>query len=126
MLPLYQVGTPQGLPISPLFFVIYISSLHIDLPNGITFSYVDDFSLMAASLSYRTNVRMLQRAFGVIRTKARAREIDFGVPKTELIHWRTPKQKDPQNAASPSPDLPGQASLPSSPVCQMAQLLTGF
>ena len=85
------VGTPQGSPISPHLFVIYVSSLHIDLPKGVTLSYVDDFSLMAASLSYRTNIRILQKAFGAIRAKAHARSVDFDVPKTKLIHRRTPK-----------------------------------
>ena len=62
---------------------------------------MDHFSLTAASFSYHTNIRILQKAFGAIRAKARAREIDFGVPKTELMHWRTPKQRDPPGTRSP-------------------------
>ena len=92
---------------------MYVSSLHIDIPKGITLFYVDDFGLTAASLSYRTNIRTLQRAFGVIRARALAREVEFGVPKTEHIHWRTPKQRDPQGSGSAPPIcLDGQVFRP--------------
>jgi len=98
-----QVGTPQGSPNPPLLFVIYVASLYINLPNGLSLSYVDDFALSAASTSYRTNIRTLQRAFGRIKARATAREVGFSVPKTELIHGRTPLQRDPEGAPSPPP-----------------------
>ena len=53
-----SVGTPQGSPISPLLFVIYVSPLHIALRNGLVLSYVDDFSLTISSASYRSNWRL--------------------------------------------------------------------
>ena len=58
-----SVGTPQGLPVSPLLFVIYVAPLHIPLSRGLVLSYVDDFSLTVSSPSYRTNSRSLQAAF---------------------------------------------------------------
>ena len=109
-----SVGTPQGSPISPLIFVIYVSPLHISLPHGLVLSYVDDFALTTSSLSYRTNSRSLQVAFSTIRAIAHARKIDFSVPKTELIHWRTPVQRDPPGAPRPPPvALDGQILFPS-------------
>ena len=57
-------------PISPLLFVIYISSLHILLDKGLVLSYMDDFSLTMSSRSYRTNIRLLQTAFLAIKCKA--------------------------------------------------------
>src|SRR5205807_2615223 len=109
-----SVGTPQGSPVSPLLFVIYVSSLHIPLARGLVLSYVDDFSLTVSSRSYRTNIRLLQAAFLSVKSKALERKVSFSIPKTELIHWRTPKQRDPQGSPRPPPIyLDGQLFHPS-------------
>ena len=109
-----SVGTPQGSPVSPLLFVIYVAPLHIPLDRGLVLSYVDDFSLTVSSPSYRSNSRSLQAAFGRIRAIAHSRKVDFSVPKTELIHWRTLLQRDPPGAPRPPPvALDGQIFHPS-------------
>src|ERR1700710_903302 len=58
-----QVGAPQGSPVSPLLFLIYVSCLHISIPRSVILSYVDDFSVTVFSASYRGNIRALQRIF---------------------------------------------------------------
>jgi len=50
------VGTPQASPVSLLLFVIYVSRLHLQIPLGLTLSYIDHFALTASSLSYRWNI----------------------------------------------------------------------
>src|SRR5437879_13910095 len=90
-----SVGTPQCSPVSPLLFVMYVSCLHISIPRGVIFSYVDDFSVTVASGSYRSNVRRLQGIFSLLSREASRMGVSFSIPKTELIHWWTQKDRDP-------------------------------
>jgi len=88
------VGTPQGSPVSPLFFVIYVSRLHLAIPKGLTLSYVDDFGLTVSSTSYRRNIQSLQRRHAMLKARGARLGVGFAIPKTELIHWRTSKDRD--------------------------------
>jgi len=60
--------------------------------------YVDDFALRAESLSYRDNIRCLQKLFEKLEAKA---YLSYSVPKTELIHWRTLSQRHSPKYFSP-------------------------
>jgi len=90
-----SVGTPQGSPVSLLLFVIYVSRLHSEIPQGLTLSYVDDFGLTASSASYRGNIQILQRQYARLKARGARLGVSFSVPKTELIHWRTNRDRAP-------------------------------
>src|SRR5437588_4144748 len=94
-----SVGTPQGSPISPLLFVIYVSSLHLSIPKGIMFSYVDDFTVTVGSLSCRRNTQRLQHYYSTLKRRANSLGVSFSIPKTELCHWRTTRDRAPISSA---------------------------
>ena len=108
-----------------LYFVIcYLcSSFTHPAQWGIVLSYVHDFSLTVSSPSYHTNSRFLQAAFGRIRAIAHSRKVDFSVPKTELIQWRTRLQRDPPGALRPPCGSSGQPNIPHLQETQLAGLL---
>jgi len=96
----FNVGAPQGSPISPLRFLLYVAPLHFKIRRGLMISYVDDFALTVASLSYRGNIRRLQELFEKLERKASPLGVSFSVAKTELIHWRTPSLRHPPKCVS--------------------------
>jgi len=89
-----SVGTPQGSPVSLLLFGIYVSRLHADIPFGLTLSYVDDFALTVTSVSYRCNIQLLQKHYALIKARGSRWGVGFSIPKTELIHWCTNRDRD--------------------------------
>ena len=88
-------GTPQGSPLSPLLFVIYVSRLHCKIPQGLTLSYVDDLALTVSSPSHRRNIQSLERRYAVLKARGAQLGVGFSIPKTELNHWRTNRDRGP-------------------------------
>ena len=55
-----NAGIPQGSPVSPIFFLIYIRDLFLEVQN-FQLSYIDDLSITASSTSLKKNAKVLER-----------------------------------------------------------------
>ena len=85
-----ETGIPQGSPISPILFLIYIRNLF--QPGQSTFlSYIDDITLTVSSTSWKKNAKSLESEASKIYELAAQNSIQFDLSKTELLHWSKAK-----------------------------------
>jgi ribonuclease HI len=88
-----ETGIPQGSPISPILFLIYIRDLFPALASSIrVLSYIDDIALTTSSTSLKKNVRILEREVAKLRELATENAIEFDLAKTELMHFTMVKE----------------------------------
>lgn len=88
-------GIPQGSPVSPILFLIYIRELFTD--NSVTFlSYIDDICLVFASKSMAKNIKVLEKACNKMVELGIKLAIKFDLEKTELIHFTRSKAVQPK------------------------------
>src|SRR6201746_2840945 len=81
-----NTGIPQGSPISPILFLIYIRDLFKS--NSIKFlSYMDDILFIASSKSFKQNIKILERETKILFELDTKNAIKFNIDKTKLIHF---------------------------------------
>ena len=112
-----NVGIPQGNPISPILFLIYIRDLfHISTVKFL--SYIDDISLIVSSPATKKNIRILESAAKQLYDLGAENTIEFDLEKTELMHFTT------SHTATDNPiKLPNQEIVHPQIINQMARNL---
>lgn len=90
-----DIGIPQGSPISPILFLLYVRSIIVE--EEFQLSYIDDFCIAVTSSSARKNCRRLESIAQRLFTLARNQAVQFDPGKTELIHF-TSRRETPSNS----------------------------
>jgi ribonuclease HI len=102
-----EVGIPQGSPISPILFLIYIRFLFDNseeignqkemLGKARYLSYMDDIGVRVSSRSLENNCRLLEIISKVLFQRGKANHIQFDPEKIELIHFHSKRSLDLEN-----------------------------
>jgi hypothetical protein len=83
-------GVPQGSPLSPILFLLFITPLYRRLeriPTLIVVGFADDTNLLTVSREPEVNRRVLKQAWDTCRKWSEDFGMTFGPEKSALIHF---------------------------------------
>ena len=102
-----ETGIPQGSPISPILFLLYLRNIYrLEIEGAYSLSYMDDFAITVTSNLAKSNCKKLERIALELMSRAKEAAISFNISKTELIYFynkRTTIEEGLKLKISPKP-----------------------
>ena len=88
-------GTPQGSPLSPLIYVIYVNDYPSDIEQSCSLSqFADDTAMWTASYSRSFSVHKLQKALNSLEGWCRRWRVKLNGEKSHLVFISRNREKD--------------------------------
>ena len=85
-----ETGIPQGSPISPILFMLYLRNIcRLETEGAYSLSYADGFAITVTSNSAKNNCKKLEGIALELMSRAKEAAISFDISKTELIHFHS-------------------------------------
>jgi hypothetical protein len=78
-------GTPQGSPLSPVLFTLYIAEV-LKKDKQLRFGYADDICLYRTSKSIQTNIYKLEEDLRKLLRWSSENKVAFAPEKFEILH----------------------------------------
>lgn len=86
-------GTPQGSPLSPVLFTLYMAEV-LRKDRQLRFGYADDICLYRASKSLYTNIQKLEQDLRALLRWSSENKVAFAPEKFEMLHISRKHNRD--------------------------------